>query len=291
VHLIPEVPELFPGHAADASCCACNDHRTVRWLEAVVFEPGDGQSRCKPRRANRHRVDRTESGRQRHHPVCRHTHVLRIAAVMGYAQLVAMDERRVARTESGIGARLNSARDVDAGDQRKVPDDPVGARCGERVLVVDAGIGGLDDHIAWRQLVESRLNLFAVDLSSLFENPEGAKWLHTFERSAFICRHACRASSTEPSSSIVVMSPGSRSRMTAFNTRRMIFPLRVFGSVVTKFSSPMTATGPNSRRSVATSACRSSADGVWPRLRSTNAEITSPRVSSGPPTTPHAPTA
>ena len=34
-------------------------------------------------------------------------------------------------------------------------------------------------------------------------------------RSAFICVHACRASSTEPSSSMVVMSPGSRSRMTA----------------------------------------------------------------------------
>ena len=41
---------------------------------------------------------------------------------------------------------------------------------------------------------------------------------------------ASRASSTDPSSSIVVMSPGSRPRVTAFNTRRMIFPLLVFGN-------------------------------------------------------------
>src|SRR4029450_7631252 len=126
---------------------------------------------------------------------------------MRHAPLVAMDENRIARTEPGIGARLDNARDVDAGDQRKAPDDLVDARRGQRVLVVDAGIGSGDDPLAWRQLVERRLNLFTVDLSSLFKNPEGSKWLHTFERSAFICRHACRASPTDPSSSTVGMSP------------------------------------------------------------------------------------
>ena len=62
--------------------------------------------------------------------------------------------------------------------------------------------------------------------------------------------HASRASSTEPPSSIVVMSPGSMSSVTALRTRRMIFPLRVFGSELTKFRSPITATGPSSRRIV-----------------------------------------
>src|SRR5207244_2445820 len=47
-------------------------------------------------------------------------------------------------------------------------------------------------------------------------------------RSRLICCHDSRASSTEPSSSMVEMSPGSLSRITAFKTRRMIFPLRVF---------------------------------------------------------------
>ena len=61
---------------------------------------------------------------------------------------------------------------------------------------------------------------------------------------------AARASSTEPASSIVEMSPGSRSRTTALKTRRMILPLRVLGSMRTKLTSPMTATGPSSRRTV-----------------------------------------
>src|SRR5918999_152293 len=61
--------------------------------------------------------------------------------------------------------------------------------------------------------------------------------------SARIRSQACRASSTDPSSSIVVMSPGSRSRTTAFSTRRMILPLRVFGSMPTKWRSATTAIG------------------------------------------------
>jgi hypothetical protein len=50
--------------------------------------------------------------------------------------------------------------------------------------------------------------------------------------------------------------------MTAFRTRRMILPLRVFGSMPTKFSSPITATGPSSWRMVSMSVLRSSSDGV-----------------------------
>ena len=37
--------------------------------------------------------------------------------------------------------------------------------------------------------------------------------------------------STDPSSSMVVMSPGSRSRITALSTRRISLPLRVLGSI------------------------------------------------------------
>ena len=80
--------------------------------------------------------------------------------------------------------------------------------------------------------------------------------------SPFISSQASRASVTEPASSIVEMSPGSLSSTTAFNTRRMILPLRVFGSMWMKFSSPMTTTGPSSCRTVARSSFSSSADGA-----------------------------
>ena len=71
----------------------------------------------------------------------------------------------------------------------------------------------------------------------------------------------------------------------------MILPLRVLGSMATKFSSPTTATGPSSRRTVSRISLRSVSDGEWPCFSSTNAAITSPRVSSGRPTTPHSATA
>ncbi len=109
--------------------------------------------------------------------------------------------------------------------------------------------------------------------------------------SARIASQALRASSTDPSSSIVVMSPGSMFRVTAFSTRRMILPLRVLGSDATKFISPMTATGPSSRRIVSRTSCRSHRCGRWPCLSTTNAEITSPRTSSGRPVTPASATA
>src|SRR5215208_8493077 len=80
-------------------------------------------------------------------------------------------------------------------------------------------------------------------------------------RSAFIWCHASLASVTEPSSSIVVMSPGSLSRITAFSTRRMILPLRVFGSILTKLTSLTTAIGPSSRRTVSSNSFFSSTEG------------------------------
>ncbi len=102
---------------------------------------------------------------------------------------------------------------------------------------------------------------------------------------------AWRASSTEPSSSIVEMSPGSLSSVTAFRTRRMILPLRVLGSMATKLRSPITATGPSSRRTVFSSSVFSSAEGCRPCLRTTKAEITSMRTGSGRPVTPASATA
>ena len=60
----------------------------------------------------------------------------------------------------------------------------------------------------------------------------GRSWIHV-TRPARSSSTARWASSTEPSSSIVLMSPGSRSSATALRTRRMILPLRVLGSIGT----------------------------------------------------------
>src|SRR5579864_5302456 len=79
--------------------------------------------------------------------------------------------------------------------------------------------------------------------------------------SVFNWCHAWRASSTEPSSSMVETSPGSRSSVTARSTRRIILPLRVLGSILTKLISLMTTTGPNSLRTVASSSFCNASEG------------------------------
>ncbi len=71
----------------------------------------------------------------------------------------------------------------------------------------------------------------------------------------------------------------------------MILPLRVLGRARTKFTSPMTATGPSSRRTVWMSSDRNASEGSWPAFSTTKAEITSPRSSSGRPVAPASATA
>ena len=71
----------------------------------------------------------------------------------------------------------------------------------------------------------------------------------------------------------------------------MIFPLRVFGSELTKFRSPITATGPSSRRIVARMLLPQRLRRFVPCLSTTKAEMTSPRSSSGRPVTPASATA
>ena len=66
----------------------------------------------------------------------------------------------------------------------------------------------------------------------------------------------------------------------------MILPLRVLGSIFTKLTSPMTANGPSSRRTVSMSSVRSWSLAVRPSLRTMNDDMTSPRSSSGRPVTP-----
>ena len=55
--------------------------------------------------------------RYRHHPVRRHAHVLRIAAVVRHAEIVAGDQHRIARRNRGSPLDSTVPDDVDAGDQ------------------------------------------------------------------------------------------------------------------------------------------------------------------------------
>ena len=65
------------------------------------------------------------------------------------------------------------AGEVDAADERELAQDLAGRRPGERVLVVHAGVGDVDDDVAWRELVDRRVDEAARTL--VVGDPEGAE--------------------------------------------------------------------------------------------------------------------
>ena len=62
----------------------------------------------------------------------------------------------------------------------------------------------------------------------------------------------------------------------------MILPLRVFGTMSTKFNSPMTATGPSSRRTCSSSSTSTFSEGWKPCLTTTKADHLSAQFEFGP---------
>ena len=87
-------------------------------------------------------------------------------------------------------------------------------------------------------------------------------------------------SSIEPSSSMVDVSPSGAPVKTALRSRRMILPLRVFGSLLTMMTASGVAIGPMVVRTCFMRSARSWSDGVNPLLRTTNATGTSPLTTS-----------
>ena len=73
---------------------------------------------------------------------------LRIAAVLRYAEAVAVRDHQIARRETRIGRRLHRADRVDAADAREAPDDAALAGGGKCILEVDAGVRDAQRHVA-----------------------------------------------------------------------------------------------------------------------------------------------
>ena len=97
--------------------------------------------------ADRHRLARAQPVGQRHDPLRRHPRVLRVAAVMGDAEVVAVGEHLLAGVLVGPGQ-------VDPGDQRRDPRHLALRDRRQRVLVVHARPGDLDEHVALARVTD-----------------------------------------------------------------------------------------------------------------------------------------
>ena len=100
--------------------------------------------------AERARLEQRQAPGQGNDPVGGKAPVFGVAAVVVGAQAEAVHDDLVAPLEARIRRLLDHARQVDAGDERKLQRDLRLAARGERVLVVDARVGDADDDVAQR---------------------------------------------------------------------------------------------------------------------------------------------
>ena len=132
----------------------------VAGLDAVVLEPLHRQPGGEAGGAERHRLARAQPVGQRDDPVAGHPRVLGEAAVVGDAEVVAVDDDLFALAV----ARHDGAGQVDAGDQRRDLRDLALRRDRERVLVVDARPVDADDDVALAEVVPAQLAQLARDV-------------------------------------------------------------------------------------------------------------------------------
>ena len=96
-HLVAGGGQRSDGGAADAAAGAEHEHRPVIGAQAVGLERVDREAGREPGRAERHRLARRQAVGQRHDPGRGHARVLRPAAVVRDAEVVAGDQHLARR--------------------------------------------------------------------------------------------------------------------------------------------------------------------------------------------------
>ena len=144
----------------------------ARGALAVLFHAMNGERGGEPRGAERHGRAGVESLRHRDHPVPGHARELGVAAVVGFGQRAPGHQHRLPRAVAGVGRRLHLAGEIDSAHEREAAQDPAGAGGCERVLVVDAGVGDADHHLARGQVRERELLEARLDAAALGVNAE-----------------------------------------------------------------------------------------------------------------------
>ena len=67
---------------------------------------------------------------------------------MGDADIEARSDHLIAGLETRVAARFDDAGKIDAADAGKAPDDPARTGSRQRILVIDAGVGNANRHLA-----------------------------------------------------------------------------------------------------------------------------------------------
>src|SRR6218665_1397088 len=151
-HLVAAPGQHVDGDAGHPSGGARHQHRAALGGQAVVFHPVQRQAGGVACRAQYCGLQQRQAPGQGQHPVSPDTGPLRMAALMVYTDAKAVHDDLAHRRETHPIRNGDAARQVDAADARELADDAVAPVRGQRVLVVDAGVGHFDQHIAGAQI-------------------------------------------------------------------------------------------------------------------------------------------
>ena len=170
--LVAELRHEVDRDRADAAGSARHHDRPQRRLLPVLLHAMDREPGGESRSAERHRVEMAHAVGQRNDGIARGARVFRITAVERLGMAAARDQDLLPGLEARVGGAHDFSREVDAAIQRVLPQDLAGARCRERVLVVDARVLHADDDVAGRQRVDRHLLEARDDLALALVNAE-----------------------------------------------------------------------------------------------------------------------
>jgi len=154
MHLETRLAEDVDSQGAHATGRAGDGEWTEVGRLPVVAHAVERQRGSETGGAQDHALAQAESAGQGNDPLRIESRVLGITAIACFAEARAGHQHRIAFLERRIRRGHHVACHVDAAYQRKAPQDLALTGAGERVLVVDRRIRGLDDHLAGIQGIQ-----------------------------------------------------------------------------------------------------------------------------------------
>ena len=151
-HLEAGLRQHRDGGAPDATRRSRDEHRAVVGVRPVLEQAAQRQQGGEPGQPDDGGVATAEGLGQRHDPVRGHARVGGEAAVVGHPEVVALDEHSLAGAEVGTRALLDTAGELDAGDEGKAASDPVARARDHGVLEVDGGPLDAHEDLAFGQV-------------------------------------------------------------------------------------------------------------------------------------------
>ena len=164
--MIAKVAQQCDRHAADAAARAGNQHLALARRQVVLLQSHQAEHGREARRPDAGGVLQAKSLGDGHQPTALHARELCVASPVALADAPARQHDAVALLVVWRVGFRHRPREVDAGHHWIRPHDLVATGQRQRVLIVEGGVGDLDEHVALRQIGRLERLDFGLNLPS-----------------------------------------------------------------------------------------------------------------------------